>query len=171
MLRVRSLRREGQSACPRRSPFDSQAGVRAQRFLSTEKPCALTPDRSSRWAEIASFTTGDAQKCAESEDAMGGPMKPIETRYQGYRFRSRLEARWAVFFDAEGLTWEYERQGYDLGDGLLYLPDFWLPQVWMWAEVKPDEFDGAELEKAWRLFALTGHPVLFLVGPPAVAAY
>ncbi len=27
-------------------------------------------------------------------------IKAIETRYKGYRFRSRLEARWAVFFDA-----------------------------------------------------------------------
>ena len=26
----------------------------------------------------------------------------IETAYKGYRFRSRLEARWAVFFDAIG---------------------------------------------------------------------
>jgi hypothetical protein len=25
--------------------------------------------------------------------------KAIETHYKGYRFRSRLEARWAVFFD------------------------------------------------------------------------
>lgn len=25
-------------------------------------------------------------------------IKPIETIYNGYHFRSRLEARWAVFF-------------------------------------------------------------------------
>jgi hypothetical protein len=44
-------------------------------------------------------------------------IKPIETHYKGYRFRSRLEARWAVFFDELGLRWEYEREGFDLGDG------------------------------------------------------
>ncbi|MCB6994492.1 hypothetical protein LI177_13475 [bacterium 210820-DFI.6.37] len=27
-------------------------------------------------------------------------LKAIQTEYKGYRFRSRLEARWAVFFDA-----------------------------------------------------------------------
>lgn len=27
-------------------------------------------------------------------------IKAIDTYYKGYRFRSRLEARWAVFFDA-----------------------------------------------------------------------
>ena len=32
-------------------------------------------------------------------------MKPIETVYKGFKFRSRLEARWAVFFDACGVRW------------------------------------------------------------------
>jgi len=58
-----------------------------------------------------------------------GEIKAIETQYKGYRFRSRLEARWAVFFDACGVKWEYEPEGYDLGDGLLYLPDFLLHGV------------------------------------------
>ena len=51
-------------------------------------------------------------------------IKPIETIYNGYRFRSRLEARWAVFFDALGVDYEYEPEGYELGDGERYLPDF-----------------------------------------------
>lgn len=56
-------------------------------------------------------------------------IKAIETIYNGYRFRSRLEARWAVFFDACGVNWEYEPEGYDLGDGIYYLPDFLLHDV------------------------------------------
>ena len=56
-------------------------------------------------------------------------IKPIETVYKGYKFRSRLEARWAVFFDACGVEWEYEPEGYDLGDGVYYLPDFLLHDV------------------------------------------
>lgn len=51
-------------------------------------------------------------------------IKAIETRYKGYRFRSRLEARWAVYFDALELEWEYEPEGFDLGNGEYYLPDF-----------------------------------------------
>lgn len=51
-------------------------------------------------------------------------MKAIETRYKGYRFRSRLEARWAVFFDALNLQWSYEEEGYKMPDGTYYLPDF-----------------------------------------------
>lgn len=46
-------------------------------------------------------------------------IKAIETVYRGYRFRSRLEARWAVFFDALGLEWEYEPEGFDLTDAYL----------------------------------------------------
>lgn len=65
-------------------------------------------------------------------------LKPIETRYKGYRFRSRLEARWAVFFDALGIKWEYEKEGYDLGEAGWYLPDFWLPKLTTWVEIKQD---------------------------------
>ena len=51
-------------------------------------------------------------------------MKAIETMYNGYRFRSRLEARWAVFFDALGVKYEYEPEGFLLPSGKCYLPDF-----------------------------------------------
>jgi hypothetical protein len=62
-------------------------------------------------------------------------IKPIETRYAGCRFRSRLEARWAVFFDALNLDWQYEPQGFELPSGR-YLPDFYLPSIDAWFEVK-----------------------------------
>lgn len=64
-------------------------------------------------------------------------IQPIETHYKGYRFRSRLEARWAVFFDVLGLRWEYEPEGFDLGKAGWYLPDFWLPDFELWIEIKP----------------------------------
>ena len=51
-------------------------------------------------------------------------IKPIETIYHGYRFRSRLEARWAVFLDSLGVKYEYEPEGFKLPDGSMYLPDF-----------------------------------------------
>lgn len=51
-------------------------------------------------------------------------MKSIETEFMGYRFRSRLEARWAVVFQSMGLDWRYEFDGVELGGGLRYLPDF-----------------------------------------------
>ncbi|GAA4676648.1 hypothetical protein GCM10023347_33690 [Streptomyces chumphonensis] len=62
----------------------------------------------------------------------------IETIYAGRRFRSRLEARWAVFFDEVGVSWEYEPQGYVI-DGQPYLPDFLLTDCGTWVEVKGNE--------------------------------
>jgi len=67
----------------------------------------------------------------------------IETEYAGCRFRSRLEARWAVFFDALHISWEYEPEGFNVNyrlsnkDGSFrYLPDFRLPDLKLWVEVK-----------------------------------
>ncbi len=53
-------------------------------------------------------------------------IRPIPTHYNGYHFRSRLEARWAVFLDQIGVRYSYEPQGYAM-NGTAYLPDFWLP--------------------------------------------
>lgn len=61
----------------------------------------------------------------------------IQTNYAGCRFRSRLEARWAVFFNELDIMWQYEPQGYTVGpDATAYLPDFWLPDAQLWVEVK-----------------------------------
>jgi hypothetical protein len=64
-------------------------------------------------------------------------LRSIETFYNGYRFRSRLEARWAVFFDEMGWQYEYEPQGLVLSDGRPYLPDFLLTAARAWIEIKP----------------------------------
>ena len=78
-------------------------------------------------------------------------IKAIETQYKGYRFRSRLEARWAVFFDALGLAWEYEPEGFELGGGVRYLPDFRVTHPSghaTWYEVKPREWgDDGKFQK------------------------
>lgn len=65
------------------------------------------------------------------------PHGAIQTIYKGYKFRSRLEARWAVFFDAMNIGWEYEPEGYEK-DGVRYLPDFRL-RCGPWVEVKPED--------------------------------
>ena len=98
-------------------------------------------------------------------------MKVIQTKYNGYKFRSRLEARWAVFFDALDIEWEYEKEGFHFEDGTNYLPDFWLPQVNMWAEVKGKEFTSKEFKKAENLAKESGFPVLLLIGVPKRKVY
>lgn len=96
-------------------------------------------------------------------------IKAIETRYKGYRFRSRLEARWAVFFDALGIDWRYEEEGYVLEDGSRYLPDFFLPEFEWHAEVKPYAPSGEDAAKM-KLFDNKPPPgslgLLYLIGVP-----
>ena len=98
-------------------------------------------------------------------------LKPIETQYNGYRFRSRMEARWAVYLDAVGIEYVYEPEGYDLSDAGWYLPDFWLPQVNMFAEVKPLPLTKKERLKCNCLTKMTGHDCLRLIGIPDKKAY
>ena len=65
-------------------------------------------------------------------------IKAIPTTYKAVPFRSRLEARWAVFLDSLAVDWRYEHHPFLLaptGEG--YLPDFYLPEYSSWIEVKP----------------------------------
>jgi hypothetical protein len=78
-----------------------------------------------------------------------GCMKAIETFYDGHKFRSRTEARWAVFFNSLGLEYRYEYEGFLLvPPGEPYLPDFYLPELGYWIEVKGTVPTEAEQRKA-----------------------
>jgi hypothetical protein len=92
-------------------------------------------------------------------------IKAIETEYAGCRFRSRLEARWAVFFDALKIPWEYEPEGIETSAGP-YLPDFRIripqikqwPGMYQWFEVKPK---GAPEDPRHAACAIdTGRPLI-----------
>lgn len=74
---------------------------------------------------------------------------PLETLYAGCLFRSRLEARWAVFFDVWGLKWRYEPDAFLLPSGRAYLPDFLLEGIG-YVECKPSRQvdDGKLMELA-----------------------
>lgn len=113
-------------------------------------------------------------------------IKAIETKYKGYRFRSRLEARWAVFFGKMGIAWQYEMEGYELPSGR-YLPDFWLPECFyrgfgfgtgargnssrqgtngLFVEIKGQEPSERERCLCTELGELTGFAVAIAVGMP-----
>jgi len=97
-------------------------------------------------------------------------IKAIQTKYNRRFFRSRLEARWAVFFDALGIQYEHEPEGYDLGSAQ-YLPDFWLPTFnfdGLFCEVKPL---GSHFPKAEQFALITGFSIWLCCGPPDFAIY
>lgn len=93
-------------------------------------------------------------------------IKAIETVYKGYRFRSRLEARWAVFFDEMGIEYQYEPEGFETPFGW-YLPDFYLPKMNAWVEVKGGrEWTPDERAKLTNVCSLTDCIGLFVYGDP-----
>lgn len=99
----------------------------------------------------------------------------IPTEYKGYRFRSRLEARWAVFFDACEVKWEYEPEGFKLPNGQLYLPDFLLhgcagrsPSD-LYIEVK-GKMTEADAEKILQFSGLKYFEICEIVNPILVVA-
>jgi hypothetical protein len=64
-------------------------------------------------------------------------MRALKTKYKGIEFRSKLEARYAVFFDHYGLKYEHEPQTFKLINSTVYCPDFYLPELEFYCEVKP----------------------------------
>lgn len=96
----------------------------------------------------------------------------IPTWYKNTLFRSRLEARWAVFFETLGIRWEFELQGYDM-DGTWYLPDFYLPEFngGTYVEVKPTRFTWDEDQKSIVLCEGSGHSVFKAEGSPSLKFY
>lgn len=91
---------------------------------------------------------------------------PIPTFYRGITYRSRTEARWAVFFHTLNIEYHYELEGTPLGSSnLWYLPDFWLPELGIWIEIKPKDPLPIEIRKARLLSDSCGLPVFIPVQP------
>lgn len=108
----------------------------------------------------------------ETPKAQAAPfIKAIPTRWKGWYFRSRTEARWAVFFDVMDLEFEYEPESFELSNGQIYPIDFWLNKPRWFAEVKPDYLTGEEEFKTREIAGGIAVNVLWLVGLPDFKAY
>jgi len=100
-------------------------------------------------------------------------LAPKETHYKNISFPSQLEAQWAVFFDALGITYEYEpeRDEVDFGIGVAsYIPDFFLPDLNLWVEVKPVSLMKMSYgdRKKCEGWAKDRDGILILIGPPSI---
>jgi hypothetical protein len=113
---------------------------------------------------------------------MNRTIEAIPTTYKGVQFRSRLEARWAVFFDFVGIKWQYEPRVLDVSWDSVYIPDFWLPhpiedfaaEGWgFWMEVKPtvELAEGLSLTKLMDVCKSTKHNGLVFIGRPLPGEY
>ena len=101
-------------------------------------------------------------------------MKGTTTHYGGRRFRSKTEARWAHVMDALGIAFEYEPECVHLthpstGRLLRYLPDFRLPGLGCWFEIKNRGTAPPTPEESLRARLLaeqTGMPCFVFFGDP-----
>jgi hypothetical protein len=78
----------------------------------------------------------------------------IASVYSGIRYDSRRHAQWAVFFDTLGLEHDHHPRSLQLGRGVSFTPDFWLPEMNAWLVVKPADASIQEADR-WKaeLFA------------------
>jgi len=100
---------------------------------------------------------------------MPTPIPAIQTEAFGCLFRSRLEARCAVFLEAMGLRWDYEPEGFELPSGR-YLPDFKVykegcPAGYYWIECKGGIPTDREVQLARELAKATTACVVFFRQP------
>lgn len=82
-------------------------------------------------------------------------IKAHPTWYRGVLFRSRLEARWAAFFDLAGWKWEYEP--FDLPG---WSPDFWVSFPCGHSECPDSHVLLVEVKPYFSLDEFDGHPCL-----------
>lgn len=93
-------------------------------------------------------------------------IKAIETKYNGYSFRSRTEAKWAYVFNKLNIKYLYENEGYELENGDWYLPDFYLPNHGFFIEIKGTTPNQKELDKCSFLANGLSKPVVMVIGNP-----
>lgn len=101
-------------------------------------------------------------------------MKAKKTIYNGYEFRSKLEAKWAVFFDLCGIRYDYEPEAFICFDSSQYTPDFFLYDVLLrsddtiigvYVEIKPQNFNDYDREYKVRISSAV-ETLIVLVGDP-----
>lgn len=93
-------------------------------------------------------------------------MRGKRTQYAGVRFRSRVEAAWAGFFDDQGIAWEYEPERL-VGNGYEYRPDFRIGDAAIWVEVKSATVIDVNLGALMLCeFGLMTKPLIVVRGAP-----
>lgn len=95
-------------------------------------------------------------------------LTPLPSYYNGREYRSRLEARWAIYFDLIGFPTDYyEHEGFRLSTGN-YLPDFYDPRgKGTFVEIKPTKQECDKISDTLKDLSIkTGSFVVPVYGNP-----
>lgn len=83
-----------------------------------------------------------------------GSFGALPTVYNGANYYSRLEAKWACFFENANIKFTYEAQGYSINDNTKYNPDFYFPDYDIYGEVKGNiKYWQKDIERASKFLA------------------
>jgi hypothetical protein len=64
------------------------------------------------------------------------PFKQTSVVYNNILFRSSWEVGFVKWCDKNNIKFFYEPKAFDLGENKIYIPDFYLPEIDMWIEIK-----------------------------------
>lgn len=103
------------SAIGKWAPVSTQTALRLMLNFQFDRVCGENP----LYAISQQFHKARYEKLLATANVQNSSHKGVATVYKGITYRSRLEAKWACFFDLLG--WPYEYEPFDL-DG--YIPDF-----------------------------------------------
>lgn len=97
-------------------------------------------------------------------------MKPIPTTYKGRTYRSRLEARWALFYERLNFNVVYEPFTIENND-LSYTPDFWVLRgfentIPVLIEIKPIAPNKEYIEYLCQIHDPEKSDILICIGDP-----
>jgi hypothetical protein len=88
------------------------------------------------------------------------------TKIEGRYFRSRTEGTWAAVLHAFDVPFDYEPKTFRLANSISYVPDFYIPDLSIWIEIKASVPDDAEVDKIIQLARITGCPAFIFAGLP-----
>lgn len=93
----------------------------------------------------------------------------IPTTFDGVKYKSQTEAKWAVFFNRLGVEFTYEPRPFNITQTNKYTPDFYVKDFKAVIEVKPDDRN-IVLKEAHKIamlrLNLKAHNVWLIMGPP-----
>ena len=162
-----SARKSAGSARTPATAGEKPAARRPAKKAPAKTTAAKVPAR--RPAKSAAAKTAAATRAPARRTSRAPKPAASEASYSGKIFRSRLEARWAILLDLLDINWDYEPSHYQVGPDLFYLPDFYLPDLKLWLEVKGPAFlDAGSMAKC--LGAVAGPMPLPLRERPYTAA-
>lgn len=95
-------------------------------------------------------------------------MNVLPTKFHGIEYRSRTEAMWAAYFWFTKTEFIYEPEAFNLGVAGCYLPDFFLPSLDSFVEIKPTFVMSGRESPCAELAIASNKKVILIHGRPKV---